>query len=177
MFDGLLSLIFIEPWPFWAGGVIIGLIVPLLYYYHNTALGVSTGYGNLVKMVIPQARNLSWIKKDFAETVSWRVYFIGGIIIGGFLSALFSGNAGLTSEMGRFTTMVGWPAFLNAIWFFAGGVLLGLGARMAGGCTSGHSIHGIANLHPSSIAATVLFLIGGVIAANAVSAILMGGAW
>jgi uncharacterized protein len=176
MSSALIQAIFIEPWPFWAGGILIGLLVPLLYYFFNTALGVSTGYGNLVKISLP-SRNLKWIKSDYAETFSWRVFFIAGIIIGGFISARLADSPGFTLEMGRFTGLVQWPVVANAIYFFVGGILLGLGARIAGGCTSGHSIHGIANLHISSILATILFIIGGIIAANLVRAILMGGAW
>ena len=168
--------VFIDPWPFWVGGVLIGLLVPLLYYFYNTALGVSTGYGNLVK-IFPPARKLQWIKTDFAESISWRVFFIAGIIIGGFLSSVLSGSAGLTAEMGRFTTFVQWPSILYAIYFFTGGILLGLGARIAGGCTSGHSIHGIANLHLSSILATIMFILGGITASNIILILLMGGAW
>jgi len=172
----ILQRIFVDPWPFWAGGIIIGLLVPLLYYYFNTALGVSTGYGNLVKIFLP-ARHLQWINTKFKETWSWRVYFIGGIILGGFISSVLSGNLGFTSEMGRFTAIIGWPPLASAIYFFIGGVLLGLGARIAGGCTSGHSIHGISNLHISSILATIMFVIGGIISANLIRITLMGGAW
>jgi uncharacterized protein len=148
--ETLVKYLFVEPWPFWAGGVVIGLLVPLLYYFYNTALGVSTGYGNLVKIFF-RSHHLQWIKFSFPETWSWRVYFIAGIILGGFLSARLSGRPVITMEMGQFTEMVGWPTLLIALYFFAGGILLGLGARIAGGCTSGHSIHGIANLHLSSI--------------------------
>jgi len=172
----LYERIFVDPWPFWAGGIIIGLLVPLLYYFYNTALGVSTGYGNLVKIFLP-ARHLQWIKTKYSETWSWRVYFIGGIILGGFISSALSGNLGFTAEMGRFTALVGWGAFAGAVYFFTGGLLLGLGARIAGGCTSGHSIHGISNLHLSSILATIMFLIGGIISANLIRITLMGGAW
>ena len=172
----ILRSIFVEPWPFWAGGVVIGLLVPLLYYYFNTALGVSTGYGNMVKIFLP-SKNLQWIKDKYAETFSWRVYFIIGIILGGLLSSILSGNLGITTEMGRFTAIARWPGILNAVFFFAGGILLGLGARMAGGCTSGHSIHGIANLHISSILATIFFIIGGIAAANIVRNLFLGGAW
>ncbi len=170
----LMNYIFVEPWPFWAGGVVIGLLVPLLYYYYNTPLGVSTGYGNLAKMVFP-SRHLQWFKSRVPETLSWRVYFIAGIILGGFLSARLSGSPLITAEMGQFTAILPWPVLLTALYFFAGGILLGLGARIAGGCTSGHSIHGIANLHLSSILATLLFLAGGVVVANIVRVFLLGG--
>ncbi len=176
MIAAILRSIFVEPWPFWAGGVVIGMLVPLLYYYFNTALGVSTGYGNLVKIILP-SKNLQWIKAKFAETWSWRVFFIIGIVLGGLISSIFSGNFGFTAEMGRFTSIAQWPAPANAVYFFVGGSLIGLGARIAGGCTSGHSIHGIANLHFSSIAVTIFFLIGGIIAANTVQSLFLGGAW
>ncbi len=176
MITAFIQSVFVEPWPFWAGGIIIGLLVPLLYYFYNTALGVSTGYGNLVKIILP-SRHLKWIKSKFSETWSWRVYFIGGIILGGFISSTLAGSPGLTAEMGRFTNTLQWPALGNGVYFFAGGILLGLGARIARGCTSGHSIHGIANLHISSILATILFVIGGIIAANIIRITLLGGSW
>lgn len=174
MISALAHYVFVEPWPFWVGGIIIGLLVPLLYYYYNTPLGVSTGYGNLVKIIFP-ARQLRWIKTKFPETWSWRVYFIAGMVLGAFLAARLSGRPLLTLEMGQLTAAVQWPLLLTALYFFAGGILLGFGARIAGGCTSGHSIHGIANLHLSSIFATILFLAGGVVAANIVRALLLGG--
>ncbi len=46
----------IDPWPWWAGGVVIGLLVPVLYLLHNTALGASTGYGSLIKLIMPRTR-------------------------------------------------------------------------------------------------------------------------
>ncbi|MDD5603166.1 MAG: YeeE/YedE thiosulfate transporter family protein [Eubacteriales bacterium] len=167
-------IIFADPWPFWAGGIVIGLLIPLLYYFHNTALGVSTGYGNFVKILF-RPKKLDWINKQFSETISWRVYFIAGIVIGGFISARLSGIPLFSAEMGQFTLLAGLHPALTVIYFLAGGVLLGLGSRIAGGCTSGHSIHGIANLHFSSMAVTALFLVGGIIAANILRIILEGG--
>lgn len=172
--ENIVQAVFVRPWPFWAGGLVIGLLVPLLYYYYNTALGVSTGYGNLVKILLP-SRHLKWIKSNFAETWSWRVFFIAGMILGGFLSARLSGRPLLTLEMGEFTAVTGWPFFSTAVYFLTGGVFLGLGARIAGGCTSGHSIHGIANLHLSSILSTILFLAGGIVSANLIRILLWGG--
>jgi len=153
---------------------VIGLLVPLLYYFQNTALGVSTGYGNLAKIVF-RPKHLSWITSNVDEVFNWRMFFIVGIIGGAFLSARLSGSPLLTVEMGRFTSIVNWPTYINGAFFFAGGILLGLGARIAGGCTSGHSIHGIANLHFSSIVATIMFLIGGAIAANIIRIAVLGG--
>ena len=42
------------------------------------------------------------------------------------------------------------------------GLLVGLGARLANGCTSGHAVCGIARLSPRSLVATLVFMIAGV---------------
>ena len=170
----LLDNVLQTPWPFWVGGIVIGLLVPLMYYFFNTPLGVSTGYGNLVKILF-RGSKLQWIESKFPETWSWRVYFIVGIIAGAFLSARGAGMPWFTMEMGTFTSMVSWAMPLQALHFFVGGIFLGLGARIAGGCTSGHSIHGIANAHFSSILVTALFLLGGIVSANLLRVILFGG--
>lgn len=171
----LFRIIFIDPWPWWLGGIAIGLLVPFMYYYLNTALGVSTGYGNLVKLFIPHSK-LKWLNSPTYKNVfNWRIYFIGGMILGGFLSARLSGSPLLTAEMGLFTQRVQWPYAVYLVWFLFGGILLGLGSRIAGGCTSGHSIHGIANLHASSILSTVFFLLFGAIGVALIRMTFMGG--
>ena len=43
----------------------------------------------------------------------------------------------------------------------AGGLLVGFGTRMGGGCTSGHGVCGMARLSPRSLAATLIFMAGG----------------
>ena len=49
-----------------------------------------------------------------------------------------------------------------AILFF-GGLMVGFGARYAGGCTSGHAISGLSNLQLPSLIAVVGFFVGGLI--------------
>jgi len=46
---------------------------------------------------------------------------------------------------------------------FLGGLLVGFGARYAGGCTSGHAISGLSNLQLPSLIAVIGFFIGGII--------------
>lgn len=171
----LVDVIFVEPWPWWLGGIVIGLLVPFMYYFLNTAFGVSTGYGNLVKLFMPHTK-LKWLNSEtYSQIFNWRFFFILGIIGGAFLSARTSGMAFFTADMGLFTQSVEWSMALKTIWFLFGGFLLGFGSRVAGGCTSGHSIHGIANFHLSSILATVCFLIFGTIAVFFINNMILGG--
>ncbi|MFA6622310.1 MAG: YeeE/YedE thiosulfate transporter family protein, partial [Candidatus Caldatribacteriota bacterium] len=55
------------------------------------------------------------------------------------------------------------PRFFTAL---IGGIVLGIGARWAGGCTSGHGISGTMQLAVSSWIAVILFFIGGIITAQ-----------
>lgn len=169
------ELIFVRQWPFWAGGLIIGLLVPSMYFFLNTPLGVSTNYGSIIKMLFPKTK-LKWLNTErFSDRFSWRVFFIFGMVLGAFISARLSGRPWVTAEMGVFTQTLDWSSIAYGLWFFIGGLLLGIGSRIAGGCTSGHSINGIANLNLSSIIATFFFLLFGAIAVNLIRIFLLGG--
>lgn len=172
----VVNFLFVDLWPWWLGGIAIGLLVPLMYYFLGTALGVSSGFGNFIKIIAPSTK-LRWLNSEtYKNRFNWRFIFIIGMIIGGFLSARASGMPVITSEMGLFTENLNWAFIIYILWFFAGGILLGFGARVANGCTSGHSIHGIATLQKSSLVATVFFLLFGVITTLLIRLIAFGGA-
>ena len=62
-----------------------------------------------------------------------------------------------------------WTSLLTAkglIMTVVGGFMVGFGTRYAGGCTSGHSIMGLANLQWPSLVATICFMAGGMLMAN-----------
>jgi uncharacterized membrane protein YedE/YeeE len=147
-------------------------MVPGMYVLTNTALGVSTGYGSLLFCALANT-NLKWLRTTFKERWSWRVFFLGGMALGGFVSARLEGRPLVSPQMGALTANV--PAATAALILFTGGLLLGLGARIAGGCTSGHSIHGIANLHLGSIVATAAFFVAGIIATRVLVLPLLRG--
>ncbi|NTU89327.1 MAG: YeeE/YedE family protein [Actinobacteria bacterium] len=171
----VVKFLLVDLWPWWLGGIAIGLLVPLMYYFFNTALGVSTGYGNFLKIILPSTK-LKWLNSEtYKNKFNWRFVFIIGMILGGFLSARVSGMPITTSEMGLFTERLDYSNIFYIIWFFVGGALLGFGARLANGCTSGHSIHGLATLQKSSLVATVFFILAGVITTFLIRLILFGG--
>ena len=175
MNSSLYEAIFVTQWPFWAGGLVIGLLVPSMYFFLNTPLGVSTNYGSIIKMLLPKTK-LKWLNTErFSDRFSWRVFFIVGMVLGAFISARLAGKPLFINEMGVFTQTLDWSAIAYGLWFFIGGLLLGIGSRIAGGCTSGHSINGIANLNLSSIIATFFFLLLGAITVNLIRIFLLGG--
>lgn len=89
--------------------------------------------------------------------VSTQLVLLVSIVIGGALASIVSGRFKWRTDLGpAFSEIVvhGW-----AMWpvLFAGGVLVGIGTRMAGGCSSGHGLSGCSRLEPVSIVATALF--------------------
>jgi uncharacterized membrane protein YedE/YeeE len=48
-------------------------------------------------------------------------------------------------------------------WMFVGGLFIGFGTRLAGGCTSGHGIFGLSNFELPSLLTTVSFMAGGIL--------------
>ncbi|HNJ96927.1 MAG TPA: YeeE/YedE thiosulfate transporter family protein [Ilumatobacteraceae bacterium] len=89
--------------------------------------------------------------------VSTQLVLLVSIVIGGALAAITSGRFKWRTDLGpAFSEIVvhGW-----AMWpvLFAGGILVGIGTRMAGGCSSGHGLSGCSRLEPVSIVATALF--------------------
>ena len=77
---------------------------------------------------------------------AWRAFFVAGLVTGGFLLAVLAP-----------ASLPGAPAVPMGQMLVAG-LLVGLGARVSGGCTSGHAVCGMGRLSPRSVAATVLFM-------------------
>ena len=55
---------------------------------------------------------------------------------------------------------------------FVGGLFIGFGTRLAGGCTSGHGIFGLANLELPSLVTTISFLAAGIVTTQIVYRVL-----
>ncbi len=159
--DDALAILLVERWPFWAGGLAIGAFVLVFLRATGKALGVSTGYYDACALPF-----------DAEARRSWRIPFLVGIVGGGLLAALAAGGPVPTVAMGMFDTLVSASLGTKALVFTGGGLLLGFGARLAGGCTSGHGIVGVAQMARSSIAATAIFMVTGV----AVTHLLLGAA-
>lgn len=168
----LYDFLFINLWSWWLSGLLIGLFVPFFYLIANLPLGVSTGYGNICKMIISKTKLEALNTPPYQKIFTWRVFFIIGIILGAALAKILSGNYSLITEMGRFSSIITSSMLLTGAWFISGGILIGLGARIADGCPSAHSIHGIPSLAPSGFLATMSFFIGGVFTANLIYRVL-----
>lgn len=128
--------------PWWVAGPGIGLCVVALYGLANLRLGVSGGWLQLVLLITG---------RPVIET--WRLWFTGGVVLGAVLAA--AAGTGRVHGYGRLSQVLPWPGLVVVL--LAVGLLVGYGARWAGGCTSGHGISGCSAGSPESIAATATF--------------------
>ncbi|MEU3553474.1 YeeE/YedE family protein [Streptomyces fragilis] len=80
------------------------------------------------------------------------------VFVGGLIAAVTSGRFELRLDMGPgFRSLVTADPVWMTVLLFAGGVLVGFGTRLAGGCSSGHGLNGCGRLRPVSILATAVF--------------------
>ncbi|MFF0107554.1 YeeE/YedE family protein [Streptomyces hirsutus] len=80
------------------------------------------------------------------------------VFLGGFIAAVASGRFRLRYDMGPgFRNLVTADSTVMIAVLFVGGVLIGFGTRLAGGCSSGHGLSGCGRLRPVSIVATAVF--------------------
>lgn len=80
------------------------------------------------------------------------------ILLGGWVAAVTAGRFELRFDMGNgFRELVTANPIAMIGTLFVGGVLVGFGTRLAGGCSSGHGLSGCGRLRPVSILATAVF--------------------
>ena len=117
------------------GGILIGIAASMMLLFSGKIAGVSGIFGG---MLFQQG-----------EERSWRLSFVAGLIAGGILLYI------LNAEFFENTSGRGLLAVTIA------GLLVGIGTRVGGGCTSGHGVCGIGRLSGRSIVATVIFVVAG----------------
>jgi uncharacterized membrane protein YedE/YeeE len=145
------------PWPFWAGGLAIGSVVLLSYFWQQKAIGVTGGFEAACALILPKPSKKS--KNKNKRDVSWKIWFVLGIPLGALVAHLLtSGSLDFHWHMGQFDQMISSALWMKFLFFFGGGLLIGYGTRMADGCPSGHSIVGIAMGSWASILATAIFM-------------------
>jgi uncharacterized membrane protein YedE/YeeE len=179
-----------EPWPWYVGGTIIGLIVPILLIIGNKPFGISSNLRHICAACFPA--NIPFFKYDWKKE-SWNLFFVAGIILGSFIATnllantkpivvnqdlknslianhIFDFNNLLPNDLFSFKSLLTIRGFFLMV---VGGFLVGFGTRYANGCTSGHSIMGLSNLQWPSLVATICFMLGGFVMTNLILPLLL----
>jgi len=131
------------------GGMLIGLSASMLLLFNGKIAGIS----GIIAGILSPAKN---------DTL-WRIVFVAGLLVGGFLLRLLSPQTfviGITRS---------WSALVVA------GLLVGFGTRLGNGCTSGHGVCGLSRFSQRSLLATVTFIATGALTVYIINH-LLGGA-
>ena len=118
------------------GGMIIGLAVVIFFLFNGRLVGISGIAANALTEKDNKFDNL---------------LFLLGLILGPILYTLFT-NQEINITISN-----------SLILLIIAGLLVGIGTRISGGCTSGHGISGIGRFSLRSIIATITFMIVGVL--------------
>ena len=141
-----------------AGLGIAGVTLALLLL-GSRRLGVSTGLEDICSLVLSTPY---FQRGAVASGRVWRLPLLVGLVLGGFLSAVLSGGWEPTWALGVFDRAIGFGPTGKVVWMFVGGLFVGFGTRLAGGCTSGHGIFGLSNLELPSLLTTLGFMGAGI---------------
>ncbi|MBN2287408.1 MAG: YeeE/YedE family protein [Tissierellales bacterium] len=153
-------------WSPYIVGILIGLLNLAALFFSNKVLGASTSYARasgMVRKFFDQeyvSKNEYYLKT--APEIDWGFMLVIGIIFGSFLSAVMSGDFKLVLVPNMWADEISSSFFIRFIISVFGGIVLGIGSRWSGGCTSGHGISGTSQLSVISWVASVCFFVGGI---------------
>ena len=131
-----MNIVNFTPIPAFTGGLIIGLAVVVFFLLNGRLVGIS----GIASNALTEKEN----KFD-------NLLFLLGLITAPFIYSLFS-NEGINISISN-----------SYVLMIAAGLLVGIGTRISGGCTSGHGISGIGRFSLRSIIATITFMIVGIL--------------
>lgn len=156
-------------WTPYLAGAGIGVLSWIAFAIAKDPIGVTTAYGRLAgEAAIPLlgaeavASNTYWKLAPFS--FDYGMIFLVGIMVGAFVSALLSGTFKIELVPDVWKQEIGASVWKRFAYAFLGGVVIMYGARLAGGCTSGHGISGGLQLAVSSWVFLAVMFASGLVA-------------
>jgi uncharacterized protein len=167
------------PWPWYVAGALIGLVVPALLLAGGRVFAISA---NLRHLCAIGGSRLPLFRHDWRREGTWNLVFAVGLVLGGWVATTLLSSGPVTVHVSPATArdlqalgltdlggvappeLVSWQALMTwrgLLTMVGGGLLVGFGARWAGGCTSGHAISGLSALQGPSLLAVIGFFTGG----------------
>jgi uncharacterized membrane protein YedE/YeeE len=152
--------------PYVAGGL-SGLVIIVSVLWTGHFFGASTSFvrsaGMLGKVVGPERVSQLEYFVRYLPKFDWQLMFVIGIFVGSLIASLWSGTFNWQGVTDMWAERFGPSPVKRGIVAFFGGIIAMFGARLAGGCPSGHGLSGIIQLAGSGLIAMVFFFIGGII--------------
>jgi uncharacterized membrane protein YedE/YeeE len=140
-----------------AGGLLIGAGVALLFAFTGLVGGMSTVFTSTWSFVV---QNRFFQQLRFTESRIWRLVYALGLVLGAWLWWRTLGQ-----QAPQHSAVPVWQLLL-------GGFLVGYGARLGNGCTSGHGICGLGSLQWPSLLAVLTFMASAFATANLIARVL-----
>ncbi len=158
-----------KAWSPYLGGGLTGVLAVVSVLVADKYLGASTTFarsaGMLEQLVFPKhVAGLDYFIK-YTPKIDWQWMFLFGILFGSFFSAISSHSFRIQNPPDMWVGRFGSCKVIRAIVAFIGGAIALFGARLAGGCPSGHGLSGLMQLSVSGFLALPSFFIGGMIVA------------
>ncbi|PTV93304.1 hypothetical protein C8C76_14418 [Halanaerobium saccharolyticum] len=166
----MLDFIFADSWSPYIVGSLIGVLSWFSFIISKKALGTSTTFARgsaKLGAVFFGAEVYDWkYYQKYKPELEWQSMLVIGIVIGSFISAVLSGEFNLSLiPLTDFESILNQNILGRLFSAFVGGIFLGFGARLAGGCTSGHGISGTFQLSIASWISLIGFFVGGAVTA------------
>jgi hypothetical protein len=139
-------------------GIGIAVLNTFVFYYADRPIGASTFFPYVADNISGAVDNEYF--KQITKSGSWEVPFLAGGFLSGMVISLMRKEFKIRMIHDNWEKYKGNNFGKRAIWAFIGGFILIFGARMAGGCTSGHVISGGMQLAASSLLFAVFVFAG-----------------
>lgn len=158
------------PGPAWSPylvGALLGVLSWLTFYFSDKPIGASSFYATLAGLIgrrfaRRRTESLAYYQEN-PPAVNWEFMLVTAAMAGAFIAAFTGGELTLRWLPPMWEARFGADSlWLRALVALLGGGLMAFGARLAGGCTSGHGISGALQLSVGSWVALICFFIGGV---------------
>lgn len=168
--------LFASRWSPYIAGAIVGLLavasvlVTTVVIDKPKYLGASTtfvrvaGFAEKIVAADHVAENVYFTAKKVK--VDWQMLFVVGVFAGAMLSARMGKTSKFETVPPIWKERFGPSPLVRGVGAFIGGAILLFGARLAGGCPSGHGMSGNMQLSVSGLLALACFLVGGILTAR-----------
>ena len=140
--------------PWWTGGILMSglLLLTFSVFGADRPIGASTYVPYFAGLVFDLSPEKYSYLKEIQNPGAWEGVMLLGALFGGFVTSVF-----ITKSFRISLIPTGWKKYKNnsvlsrLLWSFVSGFFMIIGARLAGGCTSGHFMSGMSQMAISSM--------------------------
>ncbi len=168
----------VKSWRPYLAGALVGVLATLSVLVSTQVLGkpkylgASTTFVRVAGMVEKSFSPRHVAENSYFQAkkvkIDWQLMFVVGILLGALVSSLAERGFKLESVPPLWKERFGGSVATRAVGAFFGGALAMFGARLAGGCPSGHGLSGLMQLSVSGFLAMAGFFGAGVLVAKLV---------